>query len=188
MKSQQALQPGRVQIEGQRLIISGAWILQHYQHLRAEVVAAQRGVAQAGGAEVGRSIDLGGVVALDTAGAAVLIDLLGQDWLEQSDTLAQDLAPERRRLLQTVAATMSDSLIQTQRRAPLLLMFLAGVGQRTQAVLRQQWQLFGFTGLTLATMVATLVRPRSWRITSMVAHIHQTGPNAVPIVALLTFL
>ena len=70
----------------------------------------------------------------------------------------------------------------------MLVLFLAGVGQRAEAVYRQQWQLFGFIGLTLSTLVATLLRPRSWRVTSMVAHIQQTGPNAVPIVALLTFL
>ncbi len=185
MKAQQGGQPGRVQREGQRLIISGAWILQHYQQLCTEVAAARSLVAQAGEE---RSIDLGGIAALDTAGAAVLLDLLGQRWLEQSDTLVQDLAPERRRLLQAVAATMADFLAPPQKEAPLLLLFLDGVGQRTQAVLRQQWQLFGFAGLTLATMATTLVRPRRWRITSMVAHIQQTGPNAVPIVALLTFL
>lgn len=185
MKSQQQLHPGRVQIEGQRLIISGAWVLQHYQHLRAEIAAAQGSIPQAEGK---RSIDLSGIVALDTAGAAVLVDLLGQRWLQQSDTLARDLAPERLRLLQTVAATMTDSLASPQKQVSLLRMFLAGVGQRTQAVLRQQWQLYGFTGLALVTMIATVVRPRSWRITSMVAHIHQTGPNAIPIVALLTFL
>ncbi len=184
-ESQQVLGSGRVEVEGQRLIISGAWTLTHYQHLRAEVVIVQSLAAQA---EAGRSISFGGVTELDTAGATVLLDLLGQRWLEQSDAVAQDLTPERLRLLQTVAATMTDSLTPPQRQIPLLHMFLAGVGQRTQAVLRQQWQLFGFAGLTLTTISATLFRPRSWRITSMVAHIHQTGPNAVPIVALLTFL
>ena len=34
----------------------------------------------------------------------------------------------------------------------------------------------------------SLLHPRRWRITSLVAHIEQTGLNAVPIVALLTFL
>jgi phospholipid/cholesterol/gamma-HCH transport system permease protein len=42
--------------------------------------------------------------------------------------------------------------------------------------------------MTLAAMFAILLRPGRWRITSLVAHLQQSGLNAVPIVALLTFL
>jgi len=48
--------------------------------------------------------------------------------------------------------------------------------------------LLGFTGLTLSTLVRLLPLPHRWRYTALVTQIHQTGLDAVPIVALLTFL
>ncbi|MDU1660713.1 MAG: NADH-quinone oxidoreductase subunit M [Stenotrophomonas maltophilia] len=48
--------------------------------------------------------------------------------------------------------------------------------------------LLGFIGLILATFARGVFRPKRWRLTPMVAHIEQTGLDAAPIVALLTFL
>ncbi|MET0893606.1 MAG: ABC transporter permease, partial [Pseudoxanthomonas sp.] len=42
--------------------------------------------------------------------------------------------------------------------------------------------------LILETIARNLFRPKRWRITPMIAHIEQTGLDAAPIVALLTFL
>ncbi|OXS13559.1 ABC transporter permease, partial [Zobellella denitrificans] len=53
---------------------------------------------------------------------------------------------------------------------------------------RQGLQLLGFMGLTLSTLMVLLPRPGRWRPTALVAQMHQCGLNAVPIVALLTFL
>ena len=49
-------------------------------------------------------------------------------------------------------------------------------------------QLLGFIGLIVATLARRAFQPRRWRMTSVVAHIEQTGLDAAPIVALLTFL
>jgi phospholipid/cholesterol/gamma-HCH transport system permease protein len=49
-------------------------------------------------------------------------------------------------------------------------------------------QLLGFIGLILETFARSIFRPKRWRVTPMVAHIEQTGLDAAPIVALLTFL
>ncbi len=48
--------------------------------------------------------------------------------------------------------------------------------------------LLGFIGLTLETLFRSLVRPASWRVTPLVANIEKSGLDAVPIIALLTFL
>ncbi|MDO2305960.1 ABC transporter permease, partial [Escherichia coli] len=48
--------------------------------------------------------------------------------------------------------------------------------------------LLGFIGLTLETLLRSLVRPASWRVTPLVANIEKSGLDAVPIIALLTFL
>jgi phospholipid/cholesterol/gamma-HCH transport system permease protein len=49
-------------------------------------------------------------------------------------------------------------------------------------------QLLGFVGLIIETIARGLFRPKCWRVTSTIAHIEQTGLDAAPIVALLTFL
>src|SRR5690606_22557990 len=48
--------------------------------------------------------------------------------------------------------------------------------------------LLGFVGLTLAGLMGSLLRPGTWRVTSVVAQIEQIALNAVGIVALLTFM
>ena len=58
---------------------------------------------------------------------------------------------------------------------------MEGFGQQLLALL-------GFIGLILATLARTLLQPSRWRVTALFAQVQQTGLNAAPIVALLTFL
>jgi phospholipid/cholesterol/gamma-HCH transport system permease protein len=188
------MEPGSAYIDDHRLVFSGAWVLKHYQSLRTRVARLQADLAEGNAALFSTSwsdnytLDLKGITAMDTAGAELLLNFLGLDWLDSDADVVADMPQERLRLLKTVAASLEKPLDPPIPQVSLLRMFLGGVGERTEAVWRQQWQLFGFIGLTLVTLVTTFARPRSWRITSIVAHIQQTGPNAVPIVALLTFL
>ncbi|MDY0292233.1 MAG: ABC transporter permease [Desulfuromonadaceae bacterium] len=189
-----AIQPGSVKREEHRLILSGAWVLQHYQQLRAQIALLKRQLPAGDAAPSstswtdGYTLELQGITGMDTAGASLVLDFLGLQWLEDDPTVVAELPQERVRLLKTVAATMATPLEPPTSQTSQLRWFLAGIGKRLESLWRQQWQLFGFIGLVLTTLVSTFARPRSWRITSMVAHIQQTGPNAVPIVALLTFL
>lgn len=184
-----APQPGSVKKEGRRFVFSGAWILQHYQQLRTEIeVLKEQHPGNVFACGDGNTLDFREIAVLDTAGASLLLEFLGSDWLEDCPDIVAALPHERVRLFKTVAATMSRPLEPPTSECSLLRLFFAGIGERTEAVWRQQLQLFGFIGLTLNTFFTTFARPRTWRITSMVAHIQQTGPNAVPIVALLTFL
>jgi phospholipid/cholesterol/gamma-HCH transport system permease protein len=65
---------------------------------------------------------------------------------------------------------------------------LAHIGQSTEQIWRQTVALLGFMGLTLEALIRNTVHPGRWRVTSIVAQIEDTGLNAVPIVALLTFM
>jgi phospholipid/cholesterol/gamma-HCH transport system permease protein len=188
------MEPGSAYIDDHRLVFSGAWVLKHYQSLRTRVARLQADLAEGNAALFSTSwsdnytLDLKGITAMDTAGAELLLNFLGLDWLDSDADVVADMPQERLRLLKTVAASLKNPLEPPIPKVSLLRLFLAGIGERTEAVWRQQWQLYGFVGLTLTTLVRTFARPRSWRLTSMVAHIQQTGPNAVPIVALLTLL
>lgn len=65
---------------------------------------------------------------------------------------------------------------------------LARIGRAVDTVWQDAMKLLGFIGLILETFARGIWRPKRWRLTPMVAHIEQTGLDAAPIVALLTFL
>ena len=136
-----------------RARIVGDWTLAHYAALRREVQRLRARIDERS------QIELSGLGALDTAGAGLLVELLGPERIAAIEAWAPQLPAERLALLRTVAA-----------------------------VWKQQRALLGFIGLTLQTLLLTLPRPRRWRLTSLAVHIEQTGLDAVPIVALLTFL
>lgn len=177
--------PGQLDYQADRLVLTGDWTLSNYASLRQQVEAA-RASGKAG--KVSGLPDLSAIEALDTSGASLLVDLFGAQKLAALTDEAQDLPAERQDLLRLVARAMAAPDAELPGRGSALRVFLAGIGQRVEHYWVQQRLLIGFTGQILATMVAILPRPRRWRMTSLVAHIHQTGLNALPIVALLTFL
>lgn len=161
-----------------RLFLHGDWTLATYQTLGAELTAP---------AETPLSLDASGLQNLDTAGAALLIKLLGADTLAALVPAANGLSDERKALLQAVADAMTD------RKATPAPRYRLGDGlERLGKGLISSWKQFtwfqGFLGLTLATLAGLLLRPWRWRWTALVAQMHQAGLNAVPIVALLNFL
>ena len=165
------------------LRIGGDWTLPHYASLEAEVLALRGTLNSAA------SIDLQYLGALDTAGAALLVELLGSQRLAQLANDAPGLASERRALLQAVGSAIADAGdTQPAKRIPAWRELFGQIGQAVEELWQQGVALLGFIGMTLAAMFALLLRPGRWRITSLVAHLQQSGLNAVPIVALLTFL
>ncbi len=166
-----------------RLSISGPWVLAHYQELGDLVQRCREALA-------GRllvEIDASGLAALDTAGAGRLYELLGNQHLP---LLAQaGLSAERQALLTTVAQAMTAVQAHTLPKRPWMLAeFLGGIGAGLLRFWQQFLRLLGFSGLVLEALVTHVLRPRTWRVTAIVAQVEETGLDAVPIVALLTFL
>ncbi|MDF0750576.1 ABC transporter permease [Marinobacter sp. 71-i] len=175
--------PGKLEFQTDGLIVSGDWTLAHYARLKREVHTGMAAESLAG-----RSVELTSIDALDTAGASLLADLLGAQRLYDLTDEAPDLPSERRELLRLVAKAMSNPDGELPPRGSAITEFLAGIGRQVEGYWQQQRLLIGFTGQILATLVTILPTPWRWRMTSLVAHVHQTGLNALPIVALLTFL
>ncbi|WP_313102520.1 ABC transporter permease [Stutzerimonas nitrititolerans] len=163
-----------------RLAILGDWTLAHYTALKREV---ERAAAPLDGEQ---AIDLDGLGELDTAGAGLLVELLGVRRVMQLGS--GRLPSERLALLQLVAAALDGPPTPTEPKTSGLADVLADIGRTLVNLWNQQKTLLGFIGLTLQTLFVTLWRPRRWRLTSLTAHIERTGLDAVPIVALLTFL
>ena len=165
------------------LSIAGEWTLANYMALdrRVDEVAPR--------VDATTDVDFTGLEALDTAGAGLLAELFGNDRLcalAHSDT---SLSPERRTLLGVVG-----SAIKASYRAPRqppdsgLLAMLERIGIAMGRVRHEAFALIGFMGLSLETLVRSIPRPRRWRVTALVHHMEESGLDAVPIVALLSFM
>lgn len=161
-----------------RLYLSGDWTLPQYQRLARETGAPSQTPA---------SLDASGLQGMDTAGAALLVQLLGADTLASLLPQATGLSDERRALLLAVAHAMRDQTPQPPRRARWGD-GLEQLGLRVYSGWLQVLQFLGFMGLTLLTLISLLPRPWRWRWTALIAQMQQAGLNAVPIVALLNFL
>lgn len=165
------------------LRISGDWTLAHYRQLAAEVAALRSGP----GAGV-THVDLAALGALDTAGASLLADLLGGERLQA--LVADPAVPaERRALLRAVASALCappDKPAAAECSA--IGDVLEHIGIAMVAFWRHAVGLLGFIGLTLEAALRVAVSPSCWRPTALAANLERTALDAVPIVALLTFL
>ncbi|MEH6564148.1 MAG: ABC transporter permease [Halopseudomonas sp.] len=166
-----------------KLRICGDWTLSHYSELRRLVNAVPQAQRQSF-----TQVDLSQLAGLDTAGGQLLAELLGPDQLQQLSESNPDLARERRTLLQRIASSCSDQPEQERKEPLLLIALLERIGAAMQGFYQHVLELLGFIGLTLSGLARNLLRPGSWRLTAVVAQIEQTAFNAIPIVALLTFM
>ena len=158
-------------------VLIGEWTLPHAPTLAQDVAAFRRAHGQL------RMYSAAGIERLDTAGASLLLELIGGR--ERLDALA-DLPPRHARLLATVAQADAAPVDPPSRGG--LGEFIAGIGASVRGIWQDTVRLVGFLGLLIATLPGVLLSPRRWRIAPWVTQIQQTGLNAVPIIALLTFL
>lgn len=164
-----------------KLVLQGEWTLNHYQQLKEAATSYAKNQAD-------ETVSLTDIQRLDTAGAVLVIGIIGVEKAKQVADWAGDLPKEQQALLVRIAEAMDAPLGVSRHNTHRITDALASVGEQMMGLWSQQRQLLAFIGLVLATFAQTLLRPRHWRFTATVAHIQQTGLNAVPIVALLTFM
>lgn len=164
------------------LRLRGDWTLPHYRVLADHVAQLQPQV------DAGMHVDLAALGAIDTAGAGLLARLLGAERL-RSVADATELPRERRALFDAVAAALEQREAAPEEvRGSAIGDLFAHIGSAMLAIGSQVVALLGFIGLTLESAFHVLPRPRRWRLTAFAANLERTGLDAVPIVALLTFL
>ncbi|MGD1935745.1 MAG: ABC transporter permease [Candidatus Phaeomarinobacter sp.] len=174
--------------EGGQIVLSGPWTVRH--------VGVQDGALRSVATSVSKTprhmqgqvlIDLSGVTALDTAGAWMVhrtqrdLEDAGAEVLVAgaSETQAElialaresdqpcDVEPEQRHVFEALAERMGRSVV---------------------ALWSELVAMLNMLGLVLVVIGQVIVRPRTMRLTSVVSHMERVGLDAVPIVALLTFL
>lgn len=173
-----ALQDG-----GAVLHVRGPWTLAHFRELQAQGRSLTQALPQQ------LQLDVSGLDALDTAGARQLCDMLGAERVLALVDHAQALLPERKALLVAVAQALQSvqEVPPPPRRNPVLEL-LERIGIGMHAFWRHVLDLAGFIGMTLLALARLPLHPQGWRMTALVANLEQTGLNAVPIIALLTFM
>ena len=166
-----------------RIAASGDWVLAHYAYLEPAVSALQPQLLS------NAIFDLSQLGALDTAGATLLVKLIGEKNVLELERIAPTLPLERRVLLQTVRSALQNYVTPPAQHQPgIVTELLANIGKSVESFWQNLVALIGFIGLTMEVLFATLLRPAHWRGTSLVANLQQIGLNAVPIIALLTFM
>ncbi|BDM20344.1 ABC transporter permease [Pseudomonas sp. LRP2-20] len=162
------------------LRIAGDWTLAHYASLKRD---SERLRTQYGADTIA---DLSQLGRLDTAGASLLAELLGSERLSYC---TNDLPEASRALLKNVYCSVQDYCIPVKEpERNVLLVLLERIGRAVGTLWQDTMQLLGFLGLIIETLLRRLLQPHRWRVTPVIAHIEQTGLDAAPIVALLTFL
>jgi phospholipid/cholesterol/gamma-HCH transport system permease protein len=155
---------------------SGDWLLGNVNELAASI-DRYRGAAA--------GIDASGIGQLDSAGALLLVLLAGRLGVAAEGIRLRD---EHVPLFRTVAAAQARPAPPAAGRRPALISLLAHIGEATFTTADNLRQLLGFLGLTVARVAGSLLRPRRIPMTSVVHHMEQSGLDALPLVALLSFL
>jgi phospholipid/cholesterol/gamma-HCH transport system permease protein len=123
---------------------------------------------------------------MDTAGAW-LLDRARQTLTERGVTTdVERLRPEYEILLKE--AHFREFEATPPRRGNPLINFLADIGAAIEGVGRDIYASVAFLGDVVAAFGGLLVRPRGFRITSLVSHIEQFALRSVPIIVLINFL
>lgn len=132
-------------------------------------------------------VDLANVTGLDTAGAWLLHRLIRRLQERGIDAAFGKLRPAHADLLQRLAKLEGHFPMEPPKRNAIGVI-VGRVGDGMIAVTREAVESIGFLGLATEQLVGLLVRPKRLRVSAVFTHLEQAGLNAIPIVALLSFL
>jgi phospholipid/cholesterol/gamma-HCH transport system permease protein len=170
--------------ENDRLVIAagGRWVLA----TAADLDRRLRAVKLGGASDI--VIDLAGIVALDTAGAWLV--LRTQQALAKGGRSVglANLGARYQPLLHQVTESAKQEACVPPPAGYRFGDFTARIGRITIGLVQRGGELLGFVGLISIIAFRTLRRPCRIRFTALISHMEQTGVDALPIVGLLSFL
>ncbi len=138
-------------------------------------------------AEGAGAIDIAQVSHMDTAGAWYVVDMQRRLADGGTDVAISGATDAQHQLLEAVRRNMPpEDGARPKRRT--LADRLEALGRKTMASSRIAVELISFLGQVIASLCNTLIHPRRLRLTSLVHHMQEVGWNAIPIVALMSFL
>jgi len=165
------------------VVLGGDWVISHGRTLEGHIDALRRNLGDARRVQ----LDGKGIGQVDTSGAWLLQKLrreAGKDGRELSDVGFRE---QEFRIVEQLSEigegehcegvrcyTLGDQLVQ--------------LGEATHAGLRHLVDATAFIGRVFATAGRCLGRPARMRFPAIIANMERVGVNAIPIVALLSFL
>ena len=161
-----------------RLILSGRLKIETIAHLPADLPAASNSVT---------AIDIAQLVGMDTAGAWYVVATQGRLAAGGGDIVVTGADDAQKQLLETVRRCMPPGEAEAARPRSISDR-LEALGRKTAAGGHVALELTGFLGQVIAALGAMVIRPKRLRLTSLVHHMQEVGWNAIPIVALMSFL
>ena len=155
---------------------SGTWTVAHVETL--EKLCDDLPPARA------RAIDLSRVTALDTVGAWLFEKLARRSSMPSAATALVGVSDSYAGLIREMQA-LNRSEPAPKRRGSAVLDMMEQMGRRLAVETASFLQMLGALGFAL---LGVLRRPRSLRLTSTVYQLYKVGWQAIPIMALITFL
>jgi phospholipid/cholesterol/gamma-HCH transport system permease protein len=133
------------------------------------------------------TIDLGGLEAFDTAGAWLIVDLRRRLTAEGRSVKIIGASDRHRSLIDLVEADLPET-VPGDRPPRSLTDWLVEVGQSTERMFKAGLGVLNLLGQVVLRIGGIILRPWRLRWTALVHHMEEAGLNAVPIVALMSFL
>lgn len=165
------------------LAAAGSWTAENAGKLEPLIDAATRPKLRIRSV----AVDMTGVDRVDSYGAWMLERAL-RAWSSQGcETRIIGLADEYRGLLDKIRAGTHKLTPETSRPNSIIAT-LESVGRTMTAVGNDVLLLLQMTGAVIVAFLRVLVRPHTFRFTSMMNHLERVGWNAVPIILLITLL
>ncbi|HWP26674.1 MAG TPA: MlaE family lipid ABC transporter permease subunit [Xanthobacteraceae bacterium] len=169
--------------ESLKLVAAGPWTASHARTIERMIDQALRQRA-----DVRRvDIDLREIDRLDTFGAWLIERILRALNGEGREARLVGVADTYRVLLQE-AHRLGRTPPPSARRTPKLIEALNSIGAALMSLARSLVMLMHMLGAVAVALLRVLIRPWTFRFTSMVHHMDRVGWRAVPIILMITFL
>ncbi len=169
--------------DGVSLLASGSWTAEYARTLEPLVDAT------VGAKTAARTIaiDVAQIERIDTYGAW-LIERTLRAWSSQGIETRLNGLPDRHRGLFEKVQAGTNKLSPRPPKTNPIVATLEGVGRTMSLVGADVLLLFQMGGALALAFLRVLVRPQTFRLTSLVKHLERVAWNAVPIILLITLL
>ena len=167
------------------LSIWGAWQVRHVKALARQIRKLK--ISKKNCPQSVVSIDMGGLTALDTAGAMLILDmkdLFSQRGLSVNITNAR----QADQILFDLISRHPREKIAPQRKNSMVLNLVRDLGALIVSIWQDIIELTAMIGQVTISLFGLLLRPWRIRFTSLMHHLEHAGLKAVTIISLICFL
>lgn len=161
------------------LALQGNWLLPESGRLREQMCARTSALAAVS------AIDGQGLTDLDTAGALAIWSALRRAGVSAAQLPLQHFDARHQRVVELVRERLDETLAPAQAKAfGAVARFGVQASEFTDMLIGH----VRFLGLSLAELARVIAKPGLLRVRELLSQLGQTGVNAIPVVALVSFL